>query len=62
MEFDTWDLGSGEIAQLVKVLGWVPGETAITYSCAAIHFPGVNNLQCHQRPVPRIPCLYGVRG
>ena len=24
--------------------------------------PAVYNLQCHQRPVALIPCLYGVRG
>ena len=33
---------------------------AITFSCAAIQFPTVYNLQCHQRPVPLIPCLFGV--
>ena len=33
--------------------------TAITFSRAAIHFPTVYNLQCHQRPAPLIPCLYG---
>ena len=49
---------------------WVggPGDrdvnpvTAITFSCAAIHFSTVYNLHCHQRPVPLIPCLHGVGG
>ena len=36
--------------------------TAITFSCAAIHFPTVYNLQHHQRPVLLITCLYGVGG
>ena len=54
--------GGWEIAQLVgapvdKVIDPV---TAITFSCAAIHFPGIYNLQLHQRPVPLISCLYGV--
>ena len=53
-----------EIAQLVRVLGI--GEripvTAITFSCAAFHFPAVYNLQHHQRPVPLTPGLYGVGG
>ena len=35
---------------------------AITFSCAAIHFSSVYNLQRHQRPLPLIPCLYGVGG
>ena len=34
--------------------------TAITFSCAAIHFPAVYNLECHQAPAPLIPCLYSV--
>ena len=34
--------------------------TAITFSFAAIHFPIVYNIQHQQRPVPLIPCLYGV--
>ena len=34
--------------------------TAITFSCAANHFPAVYNLQRHQRPVPLAPCLYSV--
>ena len=36
--------------------------TAITFICAAIHFPAVYNLWRHQRPVPLIPCLYDVGG
>ena len=36
--------------------------TAITFSCAAIHFYTVCILQHHQRPVPLIPCLDGVEG
>ena len=57
----------GEIAQLVKALGY-PGDNganhvaAITLSCAAIHFSAVYNLQHHQRPVPLIPCLFGAGG
>ena len=35
---------------------------AITFSCAAIHFPAVYNLQHHQRSVPLKPFLYGVGG
>ena len=31
--------------------------TAIRFSCAAIHFPAVYNLQYHQRPVPLIPSI-----
>ena len=51
----------GEIAELVKVTG-TNRVTAETFNCAAIHFRTVYNLQHHQRPVPPIPCLYGVRG
>ena len=36
--------------------------TAITFSCLAINFPTVLNLQHHQRPVPLISGLYGVGG
>ena len=36
--------------------------TAITFSCAVIHFPTMYNLQHHLRPVNLIPCLYGVEG
>ena len=36
--------------------------TPITFSCAAIHFLTVYNLQHHQRPIPVIRCLYGVGG
>ena len=36
--------------------------TAITFTCAANHFPAVYNLQHHQKPDPLIPCLYGVGG
>ena len=53
----------GEMAQMVKVLGWWPwrrGTNLVTFSCAAIHLLAVYNLQHHQRPVPLIPCLYGV--
>ena len=58
--------GVGEIAQLVMVgdrgdRGMNP-VTAITFSCPAIHFPAVYNLQHNQRPVPLIQFLYGVRG
>ena len=34
--------------------------TAITYSCAAIHFTAVYNLPHHQLPDPLIRCIYGV--
>ena len=34
--------------------------TSIPFSCAAIHFPAVYNLERYQRPVPPIPCLYDV--
>ena len=55
---------------LSRLSHWVgdPGDTgrnpvtAITFSCAAIHFPIVYNLQHHQRSAPFIPCLYGVGG
>ena len=36
--------------------------TALTVTCAAIHYPAVYNLQHHQRPVPLIRFLCGVRG
>ena len=36
--------------------------TAITFRCAATHFPDAYNLQHHQRPVPFIPCMYGMVG
>ena len=36
--------------------------TAITFTSAAVNFPAVDKLQCHQRPIPLIPCLYGVGG
>ena len=36
--------------------------TAITFSCAAIHFPAVYNLRRHEKPVPHIPRLCGVGG
>ena len=59
----------GEIAQLVRVHGWWPwGQEvrilvpAITFTCVAIHFPDVDKLQLHQKPVPLIPCLYSVIG
>ena len=61
-------LWGGGIAQLVKRLVGDPGDwaknpvTAITFGCAAIHLPTVYNLQCHQRPVHLIRCLYGVAG
>ena len=44
------ELGTGKILVM-----------AITFSCAAINFPAVYNLQLHQKPVPLIPCLCGVR-
>ena len=47
-----YDVG-GEIGQLVCV-------PAMTSSCAIIPPPPVYNLQRHCRPVPLIPCLYGV--
>ena len=52
------------LAQLVRALGTVVRIPimAITFSCAAIHIPAVYNLQRHQRPVPLVPCLYGVGG
>ena len=34
--------------------------SAIIFSCAAIHFPAVYNLQQHQWSVSLMPCLYGV--
>ena len=52
--------------------GWLkhgvgdPGErgmnaiSAIKFSCTAIHFPIVYNLQFHQMPVPLIACVYGI--
>ena len=55
-----WTVGSvwgSEIAHLVKALGRWPCRQAqipvktITFSCAAIHFLPVYNLQRHQRPV-----------
>ena len=52
----------GDIAQLVKALGLVNPLTAITFSCAAIIFPTVYNLQHHQWPVSLITSLYGVGG
>ena len=62
-------MGVGEIARSVKALGLVTHRdkgmnpiTAITFSCAATHFPDVYNLERHQRPAPFIPCLYGVGG
>ena len=36
--------------------------TALTFSCAAIHFQAVYNLQRYQRPIPLIPSLYSVGG
>ena len=36
--------------------------TTVTFSCVAIHFPTVYNLQHHQRSVPLTSCLYGVGG
>ena len=36
--------------------------STITFSYAAIHFRAVYHLQNHQRPVPPMPCLYGVGG
>ena len=60
--------GSGEIAQLVTVLYWCRRGTntnlltAITFSCTAIYFLAVYNLQRHHRSVPLILCLDGVEG
>ena len=58
-----------ELAQLVRAQDYGTLGTgvrilvmAITFNCTAIHFPVVYNLQGHQRPVPHIPCLYGVGG
>ena len=39
-----------------------PSHCYDTFSCAAVHFPALYNLQRHQRPVSLIPCLYGVSG
>ena len=57
-----WLGGGGVETELSWLRHWFgePGEgrmnsvTAITVSCAAIHFPNVHNLQCHQRPIPLI--------
>ena len=62
-------LWGGELAQLVRARGmwpcglwvWIP-VLAITFSCTAIHFPAVYNLQHHQTALPLIPGLYGVGG
>ena len=35
---------------------------AITFSCAARHFPAMYNLQGYQKPVPLITFLYVVGG
>ena len=59
----------GNWSIILMLLSWLrhwvgdPGDrgtnfvTAITCSCPAIHFPAMYNLQCHERPVPFIPCL-----
>ena len=45
----------GELAQLVRMnLGTV---SAITFSCAAIHFRDVYKLHDHQRSALLTPCL-----
>ena len=61
-------LWGAELAQLVRAWDkspWGQGVrilvTAITFSWATIHFPTLYNLQRHQRPVPIMPCLYGVQ-
>ena len=48
--------GVGEIAHWVgdSVEEVTTAVTAITFGCAAIHFPTVYNLERHQRPVPFI--------
>ena len=60
----------GEIAQGDSSVGYGAGlvtlvtgtnpATDITFSCAAIPFRAVYNLQHHQRPIPLIPSLYVV--
>ena len=45
-----------EITRTMHELTLLPTQ----WICAAIHFPTLYNLQRHQRPVPFIPCLYGV--
>ena len=64
----TSNILGGEIVQLVKTLGRDHHDrltnliTAIAFSCAAIHFPTVYNIQHHQSPVTLMSCLYGVAG
>ena len=36
--------------------------TSLIFSCVAIYFRAVYNLQRHQRPLPLIQCIYGVGG
>ena len=59
---------------ILSFLGWRdssvgqgPGDrdmnsvTAITFSCAAVHYLAVYNLQCHQRPVPHTYIVWEVK-